>query len=120
MNIIPREEIETLFERLHPELDSSIIITVDDEELSKILHYFLFLKKCIQDIVADSPFTYEEVLYSQYYWFVYFKNHYFLKFGYDGGMEQQAFLLIENLTYELDGEVDWELLEKIETQLKTD
>ncbi|UGB30537.1 hypothetical protein [Metabacillus sp. B2-18] len=120
MKIINRKELENLFETLHPKLDLSNIITVEDEELSQVLHYFLFLKQFIQDIVANSPFNYCEVLYSRYYWFVYFKNNYFVKFGYDGGMVQQAFMLIEDLTHELDGEVDWELLEKINNELKTD
>jgi hypothetical protein len=74
----------------------------------------LFLKQYEQDIVDHSSFTYEVVLYSQYYWFVYFKNHYFLIYGYDGGLEDQANLLIENLTNELAGEVNWELLKKID------
>jgi hypothetical protein len=120
MNIITREEIENLFKTLQPKLDLSNIITVDDEELSKILHYFLFLKQFIQDIVANSQITHEKVLYSQYYWFIYFKIHYFTKFGYDCGIDQQGFLLIKNFTYELEGEVDWELIGKIENQLKID
>lgn len=116
MNIITRKEIESLFETLNPKLNLSNIITVDDVELSKALNYFLFLKQCPQDILTNSSFTYEIVLYSQYYWFIYFKNHYFLKYGYDAGMDQQAFLLIENLTNELGEEVDWELLEKVQNQ----
>lgn len=120
MNMIKRKELENLFETLQPKLDLSNIITVEDEELSNVLQYFLFLKQSIQEIVANSSFTYIEVLYSQYYWFVYFKNQYFAKFGYDGGMDQQAFMLMENLTNELDGEVDWELLEEINNELKTD
>jgi hypothetical protein len=114
MSIITREEIEDLFETLHPKLDLSTIITVNDEELTKVLHCFLFLKQYEQDIVDHSSFTYEVVLYSQYYWFVYFKNHYVLIYGYDGGLEDQANLLVENLTNELAGEVNWELLKKID------
>ncbi len=120
MNIITREEIEKMFETLNSELDLSNIITVEDEELSKVLNYYLFLKQFEQEIAANFSFTYEVILYSQYYWFVYFKNYYFPKFGYDGGMDQQAFILIEILTNELEGEVDWELIEDIEKQLKTD
>ncbi len=98
MNIITREEVEKMFGTLNSELDLSNIISVEDEELSKVLNNYLILKQYEQEIVANSSFTYEEILYSQYYWFVYFKNYYFSKFGYDGGMDQQAFLLIENIT----------------------
>ena len=57
MSIITREEIEDLFETLHPKLDLSTIITVNDEELTKVLHCFLFLKQYEQDIVDHSLFS---------------------------------------------------------------
>jgi hypothetical protein len=118
MNIIAREEIEILFETLQPTLNLSTIITIEDEGLSKRLHYFLFLKQYLPEIVAHSGFTREKVLYSQYYWFVDFKDHYFLTVGYDAGMEQQAEILLEDLMYELGEEVDWKLVENINNQVK--
>jgi hypothetical protein len=73
------------------------------------------LKQCVQDILTNSSFTHEEILYSQYYWFVHFKKLYSSKVGCDGGMDQQAYLLIENFSTELEGNVDWHLIEEIET-----
>ncbi|WP_059173177.1 hypothetical protein [Bacillus sp. FJAT-27445] len=119
MNIITKDQLELLFQTFHSRLDLSNIITFDDEDLTKVLHYFLILKEFSKEIAAGSPFTIEQVLYSQYYWFVYFKNQYFSKYGYDAGMDQQAFQLIEQLTYELD-EVNWDFLEQITNDLKTD
>lgn len=115
MNIITKEEIENLFETLKPNLDESNIIVLEDEELSKLLKYYLFLQQFVQDIITHSSFTHEEILYSQYYWFVHFKKLYFSKVGYDGGMDQQAYLLMEKLSTELEGNVDWHLIEEIET-----
>ncbi|HWO97419.1 MAG TPA: hypothetical protein VNM45_14020 [Bacillus sp. (in: firmicutes)] len=120
MNIINEQEIEKMFEALHPRLDESNLLITGDESLSKIFKHYLFLQQCAQEIIANFSFTYEEILYSQYYWFVYFKNHYFSKVGYDAGIDQQAFILMENLSNELDGEIDWELIEDIENQLKID
>ncbi|ALC91612.1 hypothetical protein AM500_18840 [Bacillus sp. FJAT-18017] len=87
MNIITKEQLENLFLTMKPELDLSTIITVDNKELERFLHYFLFLKEYNNEIVASSSFTQEQVLYSKYNWYVYFKNHYFVKYGYDGGMD---------------------------------
>jgi hypothetical protein len=77
------------------------------------------LQQYAQAILTDFPFSYKEILYSQYYWFVHYKNQYFSKVGYDGGLDQQAFLLIEHLVNELEGEVDWELIEDIEKSVET-
>lgn len=116
MNIILEQNIESMFETLQPKLDESNIIRLEDEGLTKLLKCFLFLQQFAEKLVADFSYTYDQVLYSQYYWFVQFKNQYFSIVGYDGGMDQQAFQLIENLCNELDGNVDWELLEAIDTQ----
>lgn len=107
------EDIENMFETLRPNLNESNIIKIEDDSLSQLLKYYLFLQQYAEEIIAHFPFTYEEILYSQYYWFVYFKNQYLALVGYDGGMDQQAFLLLENLFNELNGEVDWEVIEAI-------
>lgn len=117
MHIITIEEIENMLERLHPKLDVSTLIQMEDEDLSKVLKHFWFLQQCEQDIQTHFSFTYEEILYSQYYWFVHFKRQYFIKIGYDGGMEDQSGLLIEKICNELGDAVDWELLEDIDSHL---
>lgn len=113
MNIIKEQGIEKLYKTLKAKLDKTNIIVLEDEGLTKLLDNFLFLEQYAEEIIATSSSIYEEVLYSQYYWFIQFKNQYFAKEGYDGGMDQKAFHLIENICNELDGNVDWELLERI-------
>ncbi|MFJ5759231.1 hypothetical protein ACIQAA_08800 [Neobacillus sp. NPDC093182] len=117
MDLINGEDIEKMMEILNPVLDETTLIHIDDEGLSKLLRQYWFLQQCAQDIVEKFPFSYEVVLYSQYYWFVNFKNQYFLQFGYDGDMDQQKFLLIEKISNELDEDVDWDLIEDIEEQI---
>ncbi|WP_409274861.1 hypothetical protein V1499_06825 [Neobacillus sp. SCS-31] len=74
MKIITKYQLERLYQTFHPKLDLSNIITIDDEELEKVLHYFLILKEFSREIAAGYSFTTEQILYSQYYWFIYFKN----------------------------------------------
>jgi hypothetical protein len=117
MNIITIEEMENMLERLHPNLDVSTLIQIEDEDLSKVLKHYWFLQQCERDIQANFSFTYEEILYSQYYWFVQFKQHYFLKIGYDGGLDDQLGLLIEKICNELGEAVDWQFIEDIDNHL---
>ncbi|WP_335494769.1 hypothetical protein [Neobacillus niacini] len=93
------------------------LFMVEDEGLSNVLKYFLFLQQCTEDIIDNSSFTFEDILYSQYYWFVMFKNQFFSSFGYDGGMNQQAFLLLEKICNEQEGNVDWDVIEDIENTI---
>ena len=120
MHMINEQEIEKMIATINPQLDESNSIQTGDTSLEKILKHYLFLQQCIEEITSQFSVTKEEVLYSQYYWLVHFKNQYFAKVGYDAGIEQQVFFLMEHLTSELDGDVDWSLLEEIENQLKTD
>ncbi|GHH99913.1 hypothetical protein [Neobacillus kokaensis] len=113
MHIINQQEIEKLIEIMRSKLDESNSIIIEDEGLSAILKYCLFLQQYALDIVTNSSFTYEDILYSEYYWFANFKNMYFSKAGYDAGIEQQEFLLMEKLSYELDGEIEWDFIEKL-------
>lgn len=105
MHILKIEEIEKMIKAFHYGLE---------ESNPKSLNYYLFLQQYTKAILANFPYTYKEVLYSQYYWFVHYKN----QVEYNEGLEQQAFLLIEQIGHELEGAVDWELIEDIEIQLK--
>ncbi|MFP7296774.1 hypothetical protein [Neobacillus niacini] len=114
MNIIMKQEIEHLFETLKPVLEELNFIALEERELSQVFTYYLFLQQCGEDIMTNSSYTSEEILYSQYYWFVQFRNLYFSKIGYDSGIDQQAILLIEKISNELEGNVDWGLVEEFE------
>ena len=77
MKLITKEDIEKMMGSLNPILDESTLVHIDDEGLSKLLKEYWFLRQCAQEIIANFPVSYEVVLYSQYYWFVTFKNQYF-------------------------------------------
>ena len=51
-----------------------------------------------------------ELLYNSYYWMLEFAKLRGLKHGYDAGIEQQAFKIIE----QADSELDWTIIEKVD------
>ena len=53
--------------------------------------------------------TAEELLYNSYYWILKFSKLYGLRNGYDAGIEQQVFKVLENA----DCDVDWAVVEQI-------
>ncbi|OCA91288.1 hypothetical protein A8F94_05355 [Bacillus sp. FJAT-27225] len=113
MHIIKARELDYLYKSIKPILDTATIIEIDDRETEETLHHYLFLHQYYDRIVSSSYFTKEEVLHSQYYWYHQFKEMYFDRFEHDGGMEQQAFKLLEHLDRELEGNIDWPVIEKI-------
>ena len=52
----------------------------------------------------------ESIFYSEYYWNVQFKNEYTKKNGFDAGIDQHIFKLLERVPFD----VDWDIIEKIE------
>ena len=52
-------------------------------------------------------------MYSKYYWYDKYKNRYQKLYGKDAGVEQQQFMLLEEIEDKI-GTVDWETVEKIE------
>lgn len=112
--IIDDGKIERIVKEQKFEIDDSHIIEIHEQELKRSLYNYLFLKQYIDVLHNQYFFTFEELLYSQYYWFLHFKKKYGARFGSDAGMEQQAFQLLESLTGEME-EIDWGLIEEIES-----
>jgi hypothetical protein len=116
MHIIKTQELEEMFKSLNPKVDYSNLLVPNDHQLVKTFQHYLFLEQFSTEIIEHFSFTYEDILYSQYYWFVQFKNQYSSKIGYDAGIEQQAFLLLENLSTGLESDIDWKIIQEIESQ----
>lgn len=55
----------------------------------------------------------ENLSYSKYYWYVKFKNKYEAIYGFDAGIEQQQFKLLEEFDQRFDN-IHWDLLGKID------
>jgi|SRR5579871_4127248 len=66
-------------------------------------------------LFLDRGWAPEEVFLSRYYWFRRFVTLQSLKYGFDAGLEQQAFQILEYPFPEC--EVDWSVLEGIENRI---
>ena len=102
--------IEELEETYCFRTDDSIY---DDELLNLYSRHCRFLSEYQTQIINDTGIALKEILYSLYYWgcrFIERSNE--ISF-YDAGFEQYHFQIIEQIETSC-GEVDFDLLEKIE------
>lgn len=88
----------------------------NDVYLDNIYSNYVFLDKNYDNIIRTgiSP---ETVLYSEYYWGALFIRAYHKKYNKDSGCEQYHFKLIDRIEHTVTGNVDIELLEKIESYI---
>ena len=56
----------------------------------------------------------ERLLYNRYYWFVRFVALWQAAHGYDAGLEQQAFQMVE----QADMQLDWDLLQQLDARAR--
>lgn len=78
------------------------------------LHNYCSMFFCKEtNIIALTGAPLEVILYSKYFWLTQYMKKYNEIYGYDAGIEQQKFELIEELENRL-GNVDWDLLQKID------
>lgn len=88
----------------------------ENEVLNTIYNYcFTFFTKEAEVIILTGK-PLEVILYSKYYWLMRYVKKYKEVNGYDAGMEQQQFKLIEELEQRL-GDVDWDLLQRIDDDM---
>jgi hypothetical protein len=72
--------------------------------------HLLFLDEAARRSLGLSHLSIEEVFYNSYFWVLIFSKRYESKFGWDAGIEQQAFKVLEAAP----SSVDWEVVEEIE------
>jgi len=79
------------------------VVDIEDEIYGPSFRRFLLFAHC-PDYLADHfpGIDRTTIFYNQYYWFMRFSRLYISKHGFDAGLEQQAFKMIENADCELD------------------
>jgi hypothetical protein len=98
--------------------DSLGIAPDNDEYLQPLMNCYLLLTHYPERIINHFPaMSQNDLLYNRYYWFVKYKNEYQARCGYDAGLEQQAFKLLEEIDRVLKGEIDWAIIQKIDDEL---
>lgn len=94
-------------------------VDAEDEVYGAAFRYFLLFDRWPDLLVGVvSELTALTCFYNKYYWFLQFKRLWALKHGYDAGIEQQAFQLLEAADHEL--EVDLSVIERIEMQINAE
>jgi hypothetical protein len=99
-----REAIYSLFkDSIHNE-------TIEDVTYgAPFLNYLAFSQQSALALIGRADLSQEEILYNRYYWFLKFIKLYMSKHGYDAGLEQQAFKMLEHATCD----IDWSVVEEI-------
>ncbi|NOW28290.1 hypothetical protein DFH82_002766 [Clostridium saccharobutylicum] len=87
-------------------------IDINDETLKKVLVYYDFISNNIEDLMLKEDKS--KIMYSKYYWYTKYKQRYFEVIGYDAGIEQEGFKLLEEIENELEYGVDWSIIQEIE------
>lgn len=114
MKIINEIELEEMIEL---EKDYSVNFTdISDKKLKKYLMYYDFLSNNIENII--SKVDKRSIIYSKYYWYIKYKQRYFEVIGYDAGIEQEGFKLLQEIENELEDGVDWSIIQEIEEGIK--
>jgi len=111
MKILSETNIQLLMEKMSFVCKKS---NNEDADLSKFVAYINFLVDRKDEIIKIINVELEDVAYSHYYWFWALKEVYFKKHGKDEGLEQQALKILETMNFELQGNIDWEIIEQIE------
>lgn len=82
-------------------------------ELNLPLNYWLLLEEREEDIQNLPGIQIDDILYSKYYWCTNYIKKRKQLIGPDGGLDQQQFKLLEEISERLDDKTDWNLLETI-------
>ena len=104
-----------IWENIQSELDKRFKATGHKNAYFPLLIPMSFFTKEAEVITLTGK-PLEVVLYSKYYWLMRYVKKYNEVNGYDAGMEQQQFKLIEELEQRL-GDVDWDLLQRIDDDM---
>ncbi|WP_246188018.1 SMI1/KNR4 family protein [Paenibacillus tengchongensis] len=108
MRVLKEEDIRQFIsdDQLRLFYDSNI----EDIRLNKIWSRFAFLKENASSLPIDQ----RKIYYSIYFWFMQFKELRTLIEGYDAGIEQETFKLLEKINAELEKGIDWATIEALE------
>jgi hypothetical protein len=86
-------------------------IALEEGEVGDALGWSLLFEHW-PELVPSPPLDRENVFYNRYFWFKRFATLQQKRDGYDAGLEQQVFQILEYA----DFDVDWELVERLDAQ----
>jgi hypothetical protein len=77
------------------------------------LKNFIALNSCGDMFKGVSPL---DIFYNKYYWYILFAKKYQEQFGFDAGIEQQEFKILEEA--ETFDQIDWVIIESIKKEVE--
>lgn len=86
-------------------------VPLDAGDVGEALAWSLLFERW-PDLLPGSPIDRESAFYNQYFWFKRFATLKQERDGYDAGLEQQVFRLLEQPDFDLD----WSLIEQIDAE----
>ena len=81
-------------------------------QLNCFYNYWYFLNEHEEELKVAKDITLETILYSKYYWFSRLTDRFHEVFGFDAGIDQQQFMIVEEMEQRLDN-VDWNFIEML-------
>lgn len=114
MNLIVKE-IDNIYKELNVIIEN---LFLSDDEINFIINNYQLLINKEQEIVQLLNTNLESILYSKYFWISLYLKRYNEKFGYDAGIEQQQFKLINEIDERSNEGVNWKLIEDIEKKIE--
>ena len=82
---------------------------LDSATKRALLRHLLFSNADIRQRAGFGSLSKLKAFYNSYYWFLIFANLYQSKNGYDAGIEQRSFKMLE----QMPPDADWKVVEKI-------
>lgn len=85
-----------------------------DSQLNLLYNYWHFLQEYEKELAVTKNKSLEIIIYSKYYWFSRLADRFFEVYGFDAGIEQQQFKIVEEMDQRIDN-VDWNFVERLNT-----
>lgn len=85
-----------------------------DSQLNSFYNYWYFLDEYEKELYTTKNISLDVILYSKYYWLSRLADQFHEVYGFDAGVEQQQFKIMEELDQRIDN-VDWNFVEKLKS-----
>ena len=108
MSEILKSEIEKLLSNINYIYNEKF----PDKQLNTLYNYWNILNKYEKDFEEEKQISLETILYSKYYWFSRLADRFYEIYGFDAGIDQQKFMIVEEIDQRLEN-IDWDFVEII-------
>lgn len=90
----------------------------EDTALNDFYNCWYFFEEKETEIQNIEKESVDSILYKKYYWFTKFKERYEQLYGFDAGIEQQQYKIIEELQVRMNENLDWNTIRLMEKESK--